>query len=168
MQPCPISLDHLFLLITAFEGLSLWSAFGGLPNALKRINLDASWKNYKAEILGSQKREESADESKQFFDACNRFSAWGWCVRVLKSIPVFVAFFALVSYTVYPVVTNQSASAVFYTYWESICFIIAIVSLGRLITFGGAVVFFKRFERQYGNTVVFTNFDSDPGHYTIV
>lgn len=168
MNPCPFSLEHLFLLISAFEGLSLWSAFGGLPNALKRIDLTASWKKVEAEIMEKKGRQPSDQEFKKFFKVCNRFDYYSSIVRILKSVPVIMASGALVFFSVYPVFMHSSASTLFYDYWEVWCLIIAIISLIRLIAFAFSVRFFKRFERQYGKAVVFKEYDLYPDDYCVL
>ena len=168
MNPCPLSLNTLFLLITAYEGMSLWSAFGGLPNAMKRIDLSASWENIKQEILERKGRKPSDREFRKFLNACNWFCFFGWIVRILKSIPVIESLGALVFYSMYPIYMQQSASSVFYNHWESICRFIAISASVRVFAFLVAWWFFKRFEQKYGKRVVFEDVDPDEDDYSVL
>ena len=168
MNSCPLSLNTLFLLITAFEGLSLWSAFGGLPNALKRIDLAASWEKVKSEVLEKKGKEPLNREFRKFLHACNWFCFFGWIVRILKSIPVIESLGALVFYSIYPIYMQQSASSVFYNHWRWICRFIAISASVRVIAFFVAWWFFNRFEQKYGKKVVFVDVDPGKDDYSVL
>ncbi len=160
MNPCPISLEHLFLLIAACEGLSLWSALGGLPNAQKRINLISSWNRVKAEILGTKGRR-SLEKAIKFVGDYSNFLHAERIARVLKSIPVLVLLGLLIGYTAHPVVTNRSASFLFYCHWKWICLFLALFSLLRLFALVYVWYYFHQFEVNYDGLVRFN--DDDPG-----
>ncbi len=168
MHSCPISLEHLYMLVGACEGLSLWSALGGLPNAVKRIDLNAAWDNAKAEILEQKGRKSLDQEFRKFIGSWAAVQRSVWIARILKSIPVLVIMGLLIGYTIYPVCTNTSASTLFYRHWKLICFFIAFFSFFRLGAFVWVWYFFRQFECQYRKWVIFEDIVPKADDYSVL
>lgn len=167
MNPCPISLEHLYLLIAACEGLSLWSVLGALPNSQKRKGLISSWNQTKAEILET-KGWQSLERTIKSIKIYSEFLRAERIARILKSIPVLVLLGLLISYTAYPVFMNRSASFLFYCYWKWICLFIAVFSLFRLIALILVWRYFYRFEIDYDGVVPFNDGGSEGGDYSVL
>ena len=167
MNSCPISLEHLFLLIAACEGLSLWSALGGLPNAQKRKGLISSWNQTKAEILET-KGWQSLERTIKSIKVYSEFLRAERIARILKSIPVLMILGLLISYTAYPVFMSRSVSFLFYCYWKWICLLIAIFSLVRLFALILVWRFFHRFENDFNSVVHFDDDDSGGDDYSVL
>ena len=157
MNSCPISLEHLFLLIGAFEGLSLWEVLEKFSDKIKGIYLSFGGL-FRDEILALNRN--WFYKFKVCFFVLVPFFFFSFCSRGLKWIPTFVFAGALVFYSACPVLRSQSASMVFYAHWKLICGIIAIGASLQLFLFMCTWGYFSYFINQYNHTVKFD--DRDP------
>ena len=166
MPPCPISLDRLFMLVGAFEGLSLWGAIDQFPKPAKRA-ASIRWKLVSGEWPVSKITREAFSMLRNLILFTIFYPVVAFLVRCLKWTPALVTTAALVFYSLYPVFTNQSASIVFYNNWKICCFGIALYALCRLLIFYFAHWYLIMFEQVYKKTFSVKVVDPSPDEFSI-
>lgn len=167
MHPCPISLEHLYLLLGAFEGMSLWGVLDKLPATLKSKVFFQSY-CLKKEFPASRQMNDLFDSLVLLFKIYLLYSFFVWVARALKWMPSFVIAVALVFYAAYPVFMKQSASVVFYNHWQLICGAIAGCALLQLGLLFATWCYFLSFERRYNSVVDFGGAGPNPSDFDVV
>ncbi len=167
MNPCPISLEHLFLLIGAFEGLSLWGVLNQFSQDVRRSAYNR-WKQVWVELgllIGEKK---TVFKLRILVIINSFFPFFALIARLLKWTPTVVISIALVVYSAYPVFMNQSASVEFYNHWEKFCGLIAIFALLQLFLFCCTWFYFLLFELVYKKMAEVSIVDPSPNDFDIV
>lgn len=166
MHPCPISLERLFMLIGAFEGLSLWGTIDQFPRSARHAAY-IRWTLVKGELPISKITCDAFAMLKKLIIFNFFYPAFAFTTRVLKWLPALVTVVSLVFYSSYPVFTNQSASVLFYNNWKLFCSIIALVALFRLLLFYFAHLYFMMFELTYKEAVSVKVLDPSPNDFSV-